>query len=94
MNKKQLQLARRREYLIAKASGERTTLAENVEPLRTPLGLADQGLSALRYIRSHPGWIAGVAVLFATLKSRHPGKWLGRGWVTWKLVHNLRGRLR
>ena len=93
MNKKQLQLARRREYLIAKASGQRITLAETVEPWRTPLAMADQGLSALRYIRSHPEWIAGVAVLLATLRSRSAGKWLGRGWMTWKLVHNLRGKL-
>ncbi len=92
MNKKQLQLARRREYLVAKASAQRATLAANVEPWRTPLALADQGLSALRYIRRHPEWIAGIAVLFATLRSRRTGKWLGRGWMTWKLVHNLRGR--
>ncbi|MFN2338820.1 MAG: YqjK-like family protein [Gammaproteobacteria bacterium] len=92
MNKKLLQLARQREYLVAKASAQRGTLAENIVPWRAPLALADQGLSVLRYIRSHPEWIAGVALLLATLRSRRGGKWLGRGWMTWKLVNNLRGR--
>ncbi|HSJ47574.1 MAG TPA: YqjK-like family protein [Gammaproteobacteria bacterium] len=92
MNKKQLQLARQREYLVAKASSQRTTLAESIEPWRRPLALADQGLNALRYIKRHPEWLAGVAVLFAALRPRSAGKWLGRGLMTWKLMHNPRGR--
>lgn len=92
MNKKRLRLAGRRERLVAQASAQRATLAENIEAWRAPLALADQGLNALRYIRSHPEWIAGVAVLIAALRSRRAGKWLGRGWMTWQVMHKLRGR--
>jgi hypothetical protein len=92
MNKKRLRLAARRERLVAQASAQRTTLAENIEAWREPLALADRGLSALRYIRSHPEWTAGVTFLIAALMSRRTGKWLGRGWVTWQLMNKLRGR--
>lgn len=92
MNKKRLRLAERRERLVAQASAQRAALAENVEPWRMPLALADQGLSALRYIRRHPEWIAGIVVLIAALRPRRAGKWLGRGWVTWQVMHKLCGR--
>jgi hypothetical protein len=67
-------------------------LAQNIEPWRTPLALADQGLTALRYIKHHPEWIVGGVVLLAALRPGHVGKWLGRGWVTWQMMYTLRGR--
>lgn len=92
MNKKLLRLAERRERLVAQTAAQRVAVAENIEPWRMPLALADQGLSALRYIRRHPEWIAGVVVLIAALRAGRAGKWLGRGWVTWQVMHKLRGR--
>jgi hypothetical protein len=92
MNKKRLQLAQRRERLVVQASVQRAALAENIEPWRTPLALADQGLSVLRYIRRNPEWITGVVVLIAAIGPRRAGKWLGRGWMTWQVIHKLRGR--
>ena len=92
MNKKLLRLAERRERLVAQTAAQRVALAENIEPWRMPLALADQGLSALRYIGRHPEWIAGVVVLIAALRPGRAGKWLGRGWVTWQVMHKLRGR--
>ena len=92
MNKKLLRLAERRERLVAQTAAQRVAVAENIEPWRMPLALADQGLSALRYIRRHPEWIAGVVVLIAALRPGRAGKWLGRGWVTWQVLHKLGGR--
>jgi hypothetical protein len=92
MNKKLLRLAERRERLVAQTSAQRVALAENIEPWRMPLALADQGLRVLRYIGRHPEWIAGVVVLIVALRPGRAGKWLGRGWVTWQVMHKLRGR--
>ena len=92
MNKKLIRLAEQRERLVAQVAAQRTALAQNIEPWRTPLALADQGLAALRYIKSHPEWIVGVVVLLAALRPSRVGKWLGRGWVTWQMMHTLRGR--
>ncbi len=92
MNDKLVRLAERRERLIAQAAAQRMALAQNIEPWRTPLALADKGLAALRYIKSHPAWIVGGSFLLAALRPGRAGKWLRRGWVTWQIVHKLRGR--
>ena len=92
MNKKLLRLAERRERLVAQTAAQRVAVAENIEPWRMPLALADQGLSVLRYIGRHPEWIAGIVVLIVALRPGRAGKWLGRGWMTWQVVHKLRGR--
>jgi hypothetical protein len=92
MNANLVRLAERRERLVAQAAMQRRTLAQDIEPWRIPLALADQGLTALRYIKSHPEWIVGVVVLLAALRPRRVGKWLGRGWVSWQVMHRLRGR--
>ncbi|MFA5628254.1 MAG: YqjK-like family protein [Thiohalomonadaceae bacterium] len=91
MNKKLLSLAERRERLVAQISTQRTALADSIEPWRMPLTLADQGLSAVRYLKHHPEWMVGVVILLTTLRSRRAGKWLGRGWVMWRLMYKLRG---
>ena len=73
MNKKLIRLAERRERLVTRAAEQRVALAQNIEPYRLPLALADQGINALRYIRSHPEWLVGVVVLLAALRpSRAP----------------------
>jgi hypothetical protein len=91
MNEKLNQVAQRRERLIAQAAAQRRALGQAIEPWRTPLALTDQGLNALRYVRHHPQWLIGGIVLLAVLRPRGLGKWLGRGWVSWQLLHRLRG---
>lgn len=87
----------RRERLVAQAAAQRIRLAQNIEPWRQPLARADQGLAALRYIKSHPAWIVGGVALLAALRpgrvrAAGVGKWLTRGWATWQMVRKLRGR--
>jgi hypothetical protein len=90
MNRKLIRVAERREQLVAQAAAQRGALARDVEPWRIPLALTDQGLTALRYIKSHPKWTLGGIVLLAVLQPRHVGKWLARGWVSWQLMNRLR----
>jgi len=92
MNDKLIQLAERRERLVVQAAAQRTALAQNIEPWRRPLALADQGLAALRFVKSHPAWIVGGGVLLAALRPGHVWKWLWRSWVTWQIMHDLRSR--
>ena len=92
MNEKLIRLAERRERLVAQAAVQRMTLAQNIEPWRVPLARVDQGLAALRYLKSHPAWIVGGGVLLAALRLGRVGKWLRRGWVAWQMTHKLRGR--
>lgn len=92
MNDKLIRLAERRERLVAQAAAQRVALAQNIEPWRVPLALADQGLAALRFIKRHPAWMVGGVVMFAALRPGNVGKWLRRGWVTWQIMHKLRSR--
>jgi len=92
MNNTLISLAERRERLVAQAAAQRVQLAQNIDPLRSPLARADQGLAALRYIKRHPALMVGGGILLATLRLGRIGKWLRRGWVGWQMMQNLRGR--
>ncbi|MCR4298000.1 MAG: YqjK-like family protein [Gallionella sp.] len=92
MNKKLICLEERRERLIARAAAQRMALAQSIEPWRIPLARADQGLSVLRYVRSHPVWIAASIALLAVLRPGRAGKWLRLGLITWQMRPKLRSR--
>lgn len=92
MNKTLLQLAVRRERIIALVATQRGVLAQAVEPWRMPLALADQGISVMRYLKRHPEGIVGIAVLLAALRPGRIATWLGRGWVSWQLLQTLRNK--
>lgn len=92
MNKSLLRIAVRRERIVAQAASQRRTLAQNVEPWRMPLALADQGITVLRYLKRHPEGIVGVAVLLAALRPGRIATWLERGWVSWQLLQSLRSK--
>ena len=91
MNHKLAQLAERRQRLVAQAAAQRTELVHNLQPWRARLALVDQGVSVFQYVRRHPAWLAGGALLLAALRPRRVGKWLQRGWVVWQLGRRLRG---
>ncbi len=88
MSTRLLELAQRREHLIEEAAVQRIAVARDIEPWRTPLTLADYGLTTLRFVLSHPVWIIS-GVLFSVVRPGRMGKWLRYGWATWQLVKNL-----
>lgn len=93
MNKKQIDLAERRSLLIQQAAAQRSVLAHNLEPWRARLSRIDRGIAVLQYVRRHPGWMAGSAlVLAAFFRPQRGGKWLQRGWLIWQIWRKLRGR--
>lgn len=91
MKKKLLRLAERRERVLQQIAAQRTALGQSIEPWRNPLARVDQGLVALRYIRSRPAWMIGGGLLIAALRIGHAGKWLGRAWLAWQVVRKVRG---
>lgn len=94
MNRKLRRIHEKRELLIARAAAQRSTLGLEIEPWRVPLAVADQGLAALRFIRSHPTWMVGGAVALGLLRPRNLGKWLGRALLSWQLLQGLRSSAR
>lgn len=91
MNHKLTELAERRARLVAQAETQRTTLAQSVEPWRAPLAIADKGLAAVHYLRSHPALLVGAGVFLVALRPNRAVAWLQRGWVAWKVIRKIRG---
>lgn len=91
MSEKRNRLVEQRERLVAQAAAQRLALARDVERWRTPLAVADQGLAVLRYIRLHPQWLIVPILLLAAMRPRRVGKWLGSGWVSWRVTRRLLG---
>lgn len=91
MNGKRARLAERRQQLVARVAAQRVILAQDIEPWRARLGLADRGVAAFQYVRRHPALMLGGALLLAMFRPRRTGKWLQRGWLVWQLGRRLRG---
>ncbi len=89
MSRTLIRLAERRNQLVARAAAQRMVLTHNLENLRAPLALADQGLAVLRYVWRHPLLLAGSALLLAIWRPRFTGKWLSRGWMVWQIGRRL-----
>ena len=86
MNAKLIELAERRKILVARAATQRAELSQALAPWRGPLAVVDQGLVAVRYIRSHAALLAGVVAFVAPLRPLRVGKWLRRGWLVWRMA--------
>ena len=89
MNKTLVRLAERREHLVAQAAAQRIALAQNLEPWRAPLALADHGVVALRYIRRHPVLLVVTPLIIAALRTARAGRWLRCAWVGWQFKRRL-----
>jgi YqjK-like protein len=93
MNEKLIKLAERRATLIARAENQRDTFARASVSLRAPLALADRGLDGIHYLKQHPEWLAGTAVLALLLRPRRIFKWAQRGWMAWHFTRSLKRKL-
>ena len=83
MNKQMLEVMQKRGELLARIASQREQVAEMGARWQTPLALADQGLAAMRFLRSNPVLVAGVAALFVIRRRGVAG--LVRGvWRMWK----------
>jgi hypothetical protein len=90
MNGKLARLAERRRLLVARVAAQRVILAQDIEPWRARLALADRGVAAFQYVRRHPALMLGGALLLAMFRPRRAGKWLQRGWLVWQFGRGLR----
>lgn len=83
MNKRMLEVMQRRGELLARIASQREQMAEIETRWQAPLALADQGLAAMRFLRSNPVLVAGVAALFVIRRRGMVGLVAGV-WRAWK----------
>lgn len=91
MNTNLTRLAARRAHLIERAASQRLTLARQVEPWRLVLERADHSLVVLRYLKTHPLWLAAAGgTLLYVLGPGRIWRWIGRGMLAWRMAARLR----
>lgn len=73
----------RRGELLARIATQREQMAGIGARWQTPLALADRGLAAVRFVRSHPVPVAGVVALIVVRRRGVVGLLKG-GWRVWK----------
>ena len=83
MNKQMLEVMQRRRELLARIASQREQVAEIGARWQAPLAIADQGLAALRFLRSNLVLVAGVAALFMIYRRGVVGLVKG-AWRVWK----------
>lgn len=89
-----IELARRKERLIAQIAQQRVTVLAGFSMLKKPLALADKTAAAGRYAAAHPLLVAAVAAIFMVLGRRSLLTWAGRLWGGWRLWRFVRNWLR
>lgn len=89
MKKKLASISERRQRLVNQAAEQRLALANNIQPLKGGLALADKGLSIVQYVKKHPVLIMGIAALVGMLRPTRAVKWLRRSWVASLIMRGL-----
>lgn len=85
MNEKIAELRQKRGELLARIAAQRIQLAEVATQFSIPLALADKGVAAARYLRSHPLLVAGITAFFVARRRGlagllSVGRWLWKGY--------------
>ena len=70
MSKPRREIMRKRGELVARIAAQREQVTLASARWKAPLAVADQGLAAVRYVRSHPLFLVGVAGVVALLAIR------------------------
>jgi len=80
MRKQLAALANRRSILLENIEIQRMDLANISLDLQKPLTLADAGLKAVRFMRNHPGWVAGGFAALLSLRGKGIAGMARKGW--------------
>ena len=86
---KLIEVARRKERLIARGEQQRIVISVACLRLQKPLGVLDRGIAIARYLKAHPLVLgAGVAVA-AIVGRRNLLRWVGRGVFVWRALRSV-----
>ena len=80
-----IELARRKERLIARAAAQRAAIAATIREWRVPIAVADQAFGIVRFFRSHPVLLAAAVAAVTALRGRTLAGLAGRGYTAWRI---------
>jgi hypothetical protein len=84
MNQQMLDVMQRRAELLARIAAQREEMAEIEANLKTPLALADKGLTAVRFLRSNPMLVAAVTTALFVVRRRGVLALAVGAWRVWR----------
>jgi hypothetical protein len=88
MNDQLFDLRQQRSELLARIAVQRGQVAEIGSQLKTPLALAETGLTVMRFLRSKPLLVAGMVAIFVIRRRGVIGLIKG-AWRLWKDYRQL-----
>ena len=88
------QITRHRAELVSRAARQRDDIASAFDTLRTPLAVADKGVAAVAYVKSHPGIAVAAVVAAAVISPRRTLRWAQRALIVWRGARWLRSSVR
>ena len=80
-----IEIARRRERLIARCAAQRDDIAGALRALRGPIAIADRICSAALYLRAHPALVIAAVAGLAVLGRRNLLSVATRGLAVWRV---------
>jgi hypothetical protein len=84
-----IELARRKERLIARNELQRMVISAACLQWQKPLGVIDRGIAIAHYLKAHP-LVLGTGVAVAAIVSpRILLRWAGRGLFVWRAWRSL-----
>lgn len=95
MNSARDELLRRRERLLMRSDLLRQEWGQQVQVLRSPLGMADKARSALHWLTQHPEWPLGAAALLVLLRPGRALRWASyglQGYALYRRVQRVMAR--
>lgn len=79
-----IELARRKERLIARSEQQRVVISVACLQLQKPLGVVDRGIAIVGYLKAHPLVLAAVVAAAAIAGRHNLLRWTGRGLFAWR----------
>jgi len=84
-----IEIARRKERLIARGESQRAAIGASFRQLQGPIGVIDRGLAVVRYLRAHPALVGVAVAAVVVLRGRGLLSMASRGlavWRTWRAL--------
>jgi len=88
-HKQTIDVARRKERLIAQCESQRLLVAQSLERWKEPARVIDRTWATVRFLRLHPAVLAVAVAAAVVLGRRHLFTWAGRGLMAWRAWRSL-----
>jgi len=84
-----IDIARRKERLIARAEAQRAAIRADFRQLQGPIAVVDRGLEIARFLLAHPLLIAAIVGAVTVFRRRGLLSLAGRALSAWRLWRSL-----